>query len=49
MIVVCHCMRIKEGSSPCRKIGLLGIAYPVVGITISGTEGAPRDETHPRP
>ena len=49
MIVVCHCMRIKEESGPCRKIGLLCIAHPVVGITISGTEGAPGDETHPRP
>ena len=26
----------------------LGIAHPVVGITISGTKGAPRDEMHPR-
>ena len=26
----------------------LGIAHPVVGITISGTEGAPRDGMHPR-
>ena len=37
------------GSNPCRKIQLLGIAYPVVGITISGSEGLPRDGTHPRP
>ena len=36
------------GSNPCRKIQLLGIAHPIVGITILGTEGAPRDGTHPR-
>ena len=30
------------GSNPCRKIQLLGIAHPVVGITISGTEDIPR-------
>ena len=30
-IFVCHCMCIKVGSNPCRKIQLLGIAYPVVG------------------
>ena len=36
------------GSNPCRKIQLLGIAHLVVGITSSGTEGAPRDGTHPR-
>ena len=33
------------GSNPCRKIQLLGIAHPVVGITVSGTEGAPGDGT----
>ena len=37
------------GSNPCRKIQLLGIAHPVVGITISGTEGVPRDGMHLRP
>ena len=37
------------GSNPRRKIQLLGIAHPVVGITISGTEGLPGDGTHPRP
>ena len=36
------------GSNPCRKIQLLGIAHPVVGITISGTEDAPGDGMHPR-
>ena len=36
------------GSNPCRKIQLLGIAHPVVGITILGTEGAPGDGTHQR-
>ena len=37
------------GSNPHRKIQLLGIAHPVVGITISGTEGLPGDGTHLRP
>ena len=37
------------GSNPCRIIPLLGIAHPVKGKTISGTEDAPGDETHPRP
>ena len=37
------------GSNPCRKIQLLGIAHPVVGLTISGTEGTPGDGTRPRP
>ena len=36
------------GSNPCRKIQLLGIAHPVVGIKISGTEGAPGDGKHLR-
>ena len=45
----CHCMSTLVGSNPCRKIQLLGIAHPVVGITISGTEGTPGDGTHPRP
>ena len=36
------------GSNPRRKIQLLGIAHLVMGITISGTEGALRDGTHPR-
>ena len=36
------------GSNPCRKIPLLGVAHPVEGKTISGTEGAPGDGTHPR-
>ena len=31
------------GSNPCKKIQLLGIAHPIVGITISGTEGASGD------
>ena len=34
-------------SNPCRKIQLLGIAHPVVGITISGVEGKTGDEAHP--
>ena len=37
------------GSNPFRKIQLLGIVHPVVGITISGTEGTPEDGMHPRP
>ena len=36
------------GSNLGRKIQLLGITHPVVGITISGTEGALGDGTHPR-
>ena len=36
-------------SNPCRKIQLLGIAHPVMGITISGTEGTLEDGTNPRP
>ena len=36
------------GSNPCRKIQLLGIVHPVVGIKISDTKGAPGDGTHPR-
>ena len=31
MMYVCHYMCILGGSSPCRRISLLGIAYPVVG------------------
>ena len=37
------------GSNACRKIQLLGIAHPVVGITISSSEGFPGDGTHPMP
>ena len=29
--VVCHCMCISMGSSPCRNYSLLGFAHPVVG------------------
>ena len=36
------------GSNPCRIIPLLGIAHPVKGKIISGTEGSPGDGTHPR-
>ena len=36
------------GSNPCRIIPLLGIAYPIEGKSISGTEGLPGDGTHPR-
>ena len=36
------------GSSPSRKIQLLGIAHPVVGKTISSTGGISGDEAHPR-
>ena len=36
------------GSNPCRIIPLLGIAHPVEGKIISGTEGSPGDGTHPR-
>ena len=28
----CHCMHFRWGSSPCRRIFLLGIAHPVVGL-----------------
>ena len=35
-------------SNPCRRIQLPGVAHPVMGITISGTEGAPGDGTHSR-
>ena len=34
------------GSNPCRIIPLLGIAHPVEGKTISGTEEAPDDGMH---
>ena len=44
----CHCMRTEVGSNPCKKIQLLGIAHPVVGIKILGIKGAPGDGTHPR-
>ena len=37
------------GSNRCRKIQLLSIAHPIVGIKISGTKGALRDGTHLRP
>ena len=37
------------GNNPSRKISLLGITHPVEGKTISGTEDAPEDGTHPRP
>ena len=37
------------GSNPCRKIPLLGVAHPVEGKTISGTEGTPGGGTHLRP
>ena len=37
------------GSNPCRIIPLLGIAYPVEGKIILGTEGSLGDGMHPRP
>ena len=37
------------GSNPSRTISLLGIAHPVEGKNISGTEDAPEDGMHPRP
>ena len=37
------------GSSPSRKIQLLGIAHPIVGKIFSSTGGISGDETHPRP
>ena len=37
------------GSNTCTKIQLLGIAHPVVGITISGFGGITGDEAHPKP
>ena len=42
MVELCHCMSTWVGSSPCRKIHLLGIAHPVVGKTFSGAEGTSR-------
>ena len=36
-------------NNPSRKILLFGIAHPVEGKTISGTENATRDGTHPGP
>ena len=36
------------GSNPCRIIPLLGIAHPVEGKIILGTEGSSRDGTHSR-
>ena len=36
------------GSNSCRIILLLGIAHPIEGKIISGTEGSPRDGTHPK-
>ena len=36
------------GSNPCRIIPLLGIAHPVEGKFVSGTEGSFGDGTHPR-
>ena len=36
------------GSNLCRKIQLLGISHPVVGITISGIGGTTGDEAHPQ-
>ena len=30
-VCVCHCMCTSVGSSPCKRIHLLGIAHPVVG------------------
>ena len=36
------------GSNPCRIIPLLGIAHPVEGKIILGTEGSPGDGTHSR-
>ena len=47
-ISVFHCMSTLVGSNPCRRIQLPVIAHPIVGINISGTEGAPRDGTHLR-
>ena len=36
------------GSNLCRIIPLLGIAHPVEGNIITGTEGSPGNVTHPR-
>ena len=47
--LVCHCMNTLVGSNLSRKISLLGIAHPVEGKTISGTEDASGDGTLPRP
>ena len=37
------------GSSPSRKIQLLGIAHPVMGKIFSGAGGISGDGVHPRP
>ena len=42
-----HCTLV--GSNPSREIPLLGSAHPVEGNTISGTEDALGDGTHPGP
>ena len=39
-----HCTYV--GSNPSREIPLLGIAHPIEGNTISGTEDALGDVTH---
>ena len=42
MIFVCHCMRIYEGSSPYRRIFLLGIAQTVEGLPFRYRESTGR-------
>ena len=42
-------LHLGGGGNPCREIPLLGIAHPIEGNTISGTEDALGDGTHSGP
>ena len=46
--LVGHCIALRW-SNPSRETPLLGIAHPVEGNTISSTEDALGDGTHPGP
>ena len=48
MIESWHFMCTQVGSSPCRRIPLLGIAHLVVGKCFLGAGGTPRGGTHLR-
>ena len=48
-IILLECVWLPMHENPCRKIQLLGIAHPVMGITISGDRGTTGDKAHPRP
>ena len=45
----CHPMCTYVRSNPYRGIQLLGIAHPIEGKIISGTEDTPGDRTRSRP